>query len=163
VLRTQTCEVERRDRDVHVPAFEQLRHVAVQERQDECPDVRAVDVCVRHDDDAVVAKLRDVELLADAGANHLDEQLHLGVREDLVDSVLLGVDDLAAQRQDRLVRLVARILRGAAGRVALDDEHLGELRVAHLAIRELLCNLAAESALAPCQVARLARRLPGIP
>ncbi len=71
----------------------------------------------------------------------------------------LAVDDLAAQRQDRLVRLVAGILRGAAGRIALDDEHLGELGVAHLAVRELLRDLPAERTLATGQVTRLARCL----
>src|SRR5207249_8041533 len=89
------------------------------------------------------------------------EKLDLGVREDLVDPVLLGVDDLPAQRQDRLVRLVARLLRGAAGRVALDDEQLRELGVAHLTVGELLRDLAAEGALAAGQVAGLARSLPG--
>ena len=53
-------------------------------------------------------------------------------------------------------------LGGAAGRVALDDEELGQLRVADLAVGELLRHLAAEGALAPRQVARLARCLAGV-
>src|SRR5437879_2139919 len=36
--------VERRHRDVHVSALEQLSHVPVQKREDERADVRAVDV-----------------------------------------------------------------------------------------------------------------------
>ncbi len=62
----------------------------------------AVDVGVRHDDHAVVAELLEVELVADTRADGGDHRLDLGVREHLVDPVLLGVDHLAAQRQDRL-------------------------------------------------------------
>ena len=153
-------EVERRDGDVDMAAVEELPHVPVEEREHERANVRPVHVGVGHDDDPVVAELRQVELVADPGADHLHERLDLGVREHLVDPVLLGVDDLAAQREDRLVRLVARLLRGAAGGVALDDEELGQLRVADLAIGELLRHPAAERALAPGQVARLARRHP---
>src|SRR5262249_43123809 len=71
-----------------------------------------------------------------------------------------GVDDLPAERENRLIRLVARVLRGTAGGVALDDEELGELRVAYLTVGELLRDLAAERTLAPREVTRFARRLP---
>ena len=56
--------VERRLRDVDVALLEQHRHLAVEEREQQRADVRAVDVRVRHDDDAVVAQLLDVELVA---------------------------------------------------------------------------------------------------
>ena len=58
--------VERRSGDVDVAALDQLRHLPVEEREDQRADVRAVDVGVRHHDHAVVAELRDVELVADA-------------------------------------------------------------------------------------------------
>src|SRR5205807_1212037 len=73
---------------------------------------------------------------------------------------LLGVDDLSAQWQDRLVRLVARFLCRAAGRVALDDEELRQLRIAYLAVGELLGDVATERAFAAREIARLARSLP---
>ena len=119
--------VERRHRDVDVPVLDQLRHLPVEERQDQRPDVRAVDVGVGHHDHAVVAELREVELVAEARPDRGDHRLDLVVREHLVDAVLLGVDDLPAQRQDRLVGAIAAHLRGAAGAVALDDEELGGL------------------------------------
>jgi hypothetical protein len=56
--------VERRLRDVDVAALDQLRHLPVEERQQQRADVRAVDVGVGHDDDAVVAQLVEVELVA---------------------------------------------------------------------------------------------------
>ena len=152
--------VERRHRDVDVAALDELGHLAVEEGQDQRADVRAVHVGVRHDDHAVVAELRDVELVADARADRGDHRLDLLVREHLVDPVLLGVDDLAAQRQDRLVGAVARVLRRAAGRVALDEVELGDLRIADLAVGELARQRRVlERALAPGQLARLPRRL----
>ena len=119
--------VERRHGDVDVAAVDQLRHLPVEEREDQRADVRAVDVGVGHHDHAVVAELLEVELLADARADRGDHRLDLVVRENLVDAVLLAVDDLPAQRQDRLVGAVAAHLRRAAGAVALDDEELGAL------------------------------------
>ena len=99
-------------------------------------------------------------LLADAGAERGDQQADLLRREHLVEARLLDVEDLAAQRQDRLVAAVAALLGGAAGGIALDDEELGERRVALLAVGELAGQRAGvERALAPRQLLRLARRL----
>ncbi len=52
--------------------------------------------------DLVVAALLDVELLADAGADGRDERLDLEVLQHLVEAGPLDVEDLAADRQDRL-------------------------------------------------------------
>ena len=53
--------VERRLGDVDVAAVEEAAHLAVEEREEERADVRAVHVGVGHDDDLVVAGLLDVE------------------------------------------------------------------------------------------------------
>src|SRR5438876_21032 len=120
----------------------------------------AVHVGVGHDDDPVVAELLEIELVADVRPDRRDDRLDLRVREHLVDSVLLGVDHLAAQRQDRLERAVARIDGGAAGRVALDEVELRGRRVIDRAVRELARQRhAVERALAAGQLARLARGL----
>ena len=118
--------VERRLGDVDVAGLDQLLHLAEQQREDQRADVRAVDVGVRHQDDLVVAQPLDVELVADAGAERGDQRLDLLVLQHLVDPRLLDVEDLAAQRQDRLGRAVAALLGRAAGGVALDDEQLGQ-------------------------------------
>jgi hypothetical protein len=87
----------------------------VEEREEQRADVRAVHVRVGHDDDAVVAQLLEVELvLADAGAERRDERRDLHRREHLVEARLLDVQDLALERQDRLVLAVAALLGGAA-------------------------------------------------
>ena len=137
VLLARLDLVERRLGDVDVALVDQLRHLAVQEGQHQRADVRAVHVGVRHHDHLVVARVRDLELLADPGADRRDQRLDLLVRQHLVDAVLLDVDDLAAQRQDRLGVAVAALLGGAAGGVALDDEDLGERGIAHGAVGEL--------------------------
>ena len=144
-------------------ALDQLAHVPVEEREDQRADVGAVHVGVRHHDHVVVAELRDVELVENAGADRRDHRLDLGVREHLVDPVALGVDHLPAQRQDRLEGAVAGVLGGAAGRVALDEVELGDLRVADRAVGELAGQRGVlERALAPRQLPRLPRRLAGV-
>ena len=83
-------------------------------------------------------------------------------REHLVEARLLDVEDLAAQRQDRLEAAVAALLGRAAGRVALDEEELAALGVALLAVGELAGEAAAvEGALAAGEVAGLAGGLAG--
>ena len=49
----------------------------------------------------------------------------------------LGVQHLAAQRQNRLPRAIAALLRRSAGRIALDDEELALLAAGLRAVAEL--------------------------
>src|SRR5690606_1959770 len=84
------------------------------------------------------------------------------VGERLVQPHPLDVEDLAADRQDRLRLGVAALDGGAAGRVALDDEDLADRGVAARAVAELAGHAAAlEDALAAGRLAGLARRGPG--
>ncbi len=78
----------------------------------------------------MVSGLLEVELVADPGADRRDQRLDLVVLEHLVDAVLLDVDDLAPDREDRLELAVPGLLGGPAGRVALHDEQLAHLGVA---------------------------------
>ena len=136
-------------------------HLAEEEGEQQRADVRAVDVRVGHDDDLVVAELVDVEVVApDAGAERGDQRADLLGRQHLVEAGALDVEDFAAQRQHRLELAVAALFGRAAGRVALDDEDLGLGRIALLAVGELARQARdVERALAPGQLARLARRL----
>ena len=111
------------------------------------------------DDDLVVADLRDVELVADAGADGRDQRLDLGVLEHLVDAGPLDVEDLAPDGQDRLVLRVAGVHGRAAGRVALDDEELALAGSLRAAVLQLVGHARAlERGLAPGGVAGLTRR-----
>ena len=116
--------VQRRLGHVDVAALHQRLHLAEEERQQEGPDVAAVDVGVGQHDDLVVADLGDVEVLGQAGADGGDQRLDLGVLQHLVDAGPLDVQDLAPDGQDGLGPRVAGVLGRAAGRVPLDDEQL---------------------------------------
>ena len=65
---------------------------------------------------------------AGAAAERLDQIGELRVLRELVLAGGGDVQDLAAQRQHGLRAAVARLLGGAAGAVALDDENLRAFR-----------------------------------
>src|SRR6185437_10488196 len=153
--------VERRLRDIEVAAVDQRLHLPEEEGQEQRADMAAVDIGVGHDDDAVVARLVGLEILAaDPGAERLDEGADLRRAEHLVEAGALDVEDLALERQDRLKAAVAALLGRAAGAVALDDENLTLGRVALLAVGELAGEVGdVERALAAGQIAGLTRGL----
>ncbi len=149
---------QRRLGEVDLPLFEQLRHEPEQQGQQQGADVGAVDVGVGHQDDLVVAQLVDVELVLHAGAERIDDRLDLPVLQDLVQPGLLDVQDLAADRQDRLGARVSSTLGRATGGVALDDEDLALERVVGRAVGQLAGQRStSEQALAvACHLTRLA-------
>src|SRR5436190_6770056 len=154
--------VERRLGDVEVALVDHLRHVAVEEGQQQRPDVCAIDVGVGHDDDPVVAKLGRVEALADPRTESDDQRADVLAREDLVEARLLDVEQLAPERQDGLVAPVPALLGRAAGRVTLDEIELAPSRVTLLAVRQLARKRhPVERALSDDEVARLAGGLAG--
>ena len=93
-----------------MPQLHQRAHEPEQQGEQQRLDVLAVHVGVRHQDHLVVAQLLDVEVVVDAGAQRGDQRLYLVVLEDLVDPGLLDVEDLAADRKDRLSLRVAALL-----------------------------------------------------
>src|SRR5208337_3135312 len=74
---------------------------------------------------------------ADAAAERLREIGKLLIGGELVARGRGDVENLAAQRQNRLIDAVASFLGGAAGRISLDDEELGSLRRIVGAVDEL--------------------------
>ena len=86
----------------------------------------------------------------------------LGVLQHLAGRLLLGVEDLAADRQQRLVLGVAGQLGGAERGVALDDEQLAAVDVVASAVGQLgRQRTGLEGVLAPLGVALLAGGDPG--
>ena len=137
---------QRRLGKVHVAGLDQRPHEAEHQGQQQGADVRAVDVGVGHHDDLVIPQLGDVEVVMHPGAERGDDRLHLVVLQDPVDPGLLDVQDLAADRQDRLDPRVATTLGRAAGRVTLDDEDLALVGVGRLAVRQFAGQPAAARA-----------------
>jgi hypothetical protein len=114
--------VERRLGDIHVAALDQFGHLAIEQRQQQGTDVRAVHVRVGHDDDAVITQFFDLEfVLADAGAERGDQGDDLFAGNQLVETGFLDVQHLAAQRQNGLELAVTTLFGGTAGGIALDD------------------------------------------
>ncbi len=154
--------VQRRLGDVDVATLHQLGHLAVQQRQQQGADVRAVDVRVGHDDEAVVAQLVDVEVRADAGAQRGDQGGDLLAGDEAVEAGLFHVQHLAAQRQDGLELAIAALLGRAACGVALDDVQLAQRGILFLAVGQLAGQAGAfQHALPAGHFARLARGFAG--
>ena len=151
--------VERGLGDVEVPALDELLHLPIEEGEEQGADVRAVDVGVAHQDDAVVAELADVEVVGPhAGSEGRDDVADLLAGQGLVEPRLLHVQDLAAQGQNGLEGAVAPLLGRAAGRIALHQVQLALPGVALLTLRELAGEAGAvEGAFPPREIAGLAR------
>ena len=93
-----------------VAAINQLSHLSEEESQQQCPDMRPVDVCVGHDDDAVIAKVcRGKFLIADSTTQGLDQCADLCRAQHLVKTRLLNIENLAFQRKDCLILSVAAL------------------------------------------------------
>src|SRR3989344_47395 len=129
--------VERGVGDEHVAGLDEGKHVAEEERQQQCPDVGSVDVRVRHDDDLPVARLLEVELVPDAGADDGHQRGYLPVPDNLHEPRLLHIEDLSAKGEHCLYVTVAALLRTPTSGVALDDEELALIGVLRAAVGEL--------------------------
>src|SRR5262245_1831596 len=151
---------QRRLRDVDIAVLDDRRQLAVEKRQQQRADVRAVDVRVGHDDDAVIAELGQFEIFrADTATERRDHRLDLVAPEHLVEARLLDVQNLALERQDGLEAAIAPLLGRTSCRLALDDVQLAEGGIALLTVRQLAWQRAAiERALPADQVAGLASR-----
>ena len=55
--------VQRRLRDINVPTLYQFGHLTIEESEQQGTDVRAVDVGIGHDDDAVITQFVNVEVV----------------------------------------------------------------------------------------------------
>ena len=99
--------------------------------------MRAIHVRIGHDDDLVIAGPRNVELFLDSRPDRRDDRADLFVRQHLVDTSLLNIDDLAPQRQNGLKLALAPLFRRAAGRVTLDEIELAQLGIGQAAVGEL--------------------------
>ena len=125
-----------------------------------------VHIGIRHDDDAVVAKLVRIEVIpshaaANARSQRRDERQDFIARQQLFVARLFHIEDLAAQRQDRLELAISSLLGRTASGIALDDVDLTQRRILLLAVRQFAGQPhAVQDALAPRHLARLACGLP---
>ena len=103
--------IERRLSDIEFAGIDELRHVAIEERQEQGADMRTIHVRVGHDDDLAIANAGEVHLVrADAGPHGGEQVADLLVPENLVEARLLHIQDFPLERQDRLENAVAPLL-----------------------------------------------------
>ena len=144
-----------------MPFLNQLRHETVEKCHQQRADMRAVDIGIGHDDDLVIPQLRDIEIVSVAfgktAAEGVDHRLDLRIRQHLVHRRLLDIQDLAADRQDRLIFPVSRRLGRTARGISLDDKDLALRRVPALAVRKLAVAVKGEFRL--CEHVRLILQL----
>src|SRR5215471_6389958 len=92
--------------------------------------MRSVNIGVRHNDDAVIADLLNVEVVpTNASPQGRDEHLDFLAAEHLVEARLLDVQNLPAQGEDGLKIAVTSLLCRSSCRVAFDEIDLGQRRV----------------------------------
>jgi len=97
--------------------------------------VRAVDVGVGHDNDAVIAQLAVVIFgFANAAAQRLDQGRNFSRRKNFADLRSLNVQNLPLEREDSLVFPVSALLRGTARGIAFDDEKFRFSRITLLTV-----------------------------
>ena len=100
----------------------------------------AVDIGIRHQNNLVIAQLRDVKVIAvalgEAAAEAVNHGLNLRVRKHLVHGCLLDIQDFTAYREYGLVHTVARGLCGAACGISLDNEDFALRGIPRLTVRE---------------------------
>jgi len=99
--------------------------------------VKAVHVGIGHDDDLVIAHLADVVIsLADPRSQGGNNDPDLLALEHLVETGLLDVEDLAAEREDRLKFPVSSLLGRTTGRIPFDQVQFTARWVLLLAVRQ---------------------------
>lgn len=130
----------RRLSDKDVPFRNQFREVTIKECQKKNLDVAAVNVGVGQNADLAVTKPREirvvVELVRIDAHGHRDVVNHLAGK-DTIAVDFPGIEYLAAQREDRLMLLVASLLGRAARRVTFHEENFVAADVGRFAIGEL--------------------------
>ena len=120
-----------------MPVFDQPRHLGKEEGHQKRRDMRAVDIGVGHDDDLFIAQVVVAIPGPHADAERLTEIVNLLVLTQLGRRRAHHVQDLAAQRQQRLRHPVPRHLGGAARAVALHQKQLRPLAVLFGAVDQL--------------------------
>src|SRR5665213_76228 len=152
--------IERRLRDIYMSRLDQVLHVIVKQREDQRPNVRAIDIGISHENDFAVAELRQVLLLANAHAERGKDISNLLVFEHLMQAGFLHIQNFSFERKNRLEAAVAALFGGAAGGITLDQIYFAVLRIVNRAIGEFAGQRAVfERVFATDDIARFAGRL----
>ncbi len=124
--------------NVDVAALNQGAHLAEEKRQEQGPNVGAVHIGVRHDDNAVVAQLFWVELVdPNSAPERCNEGPDLLRGEHFVKTGLFYIEDFAFQGKNGLKPAIPPLFCRTTGRIPLHEKELGERRILFLAVGKL--------------------------
>ena len=129
--------IERRLGNEHMTMLNQRFHIAIEERQQQRTDMRAIDIGICHDDDFAVTAFCQIKIIADARTECRNHRADFGVGKNLIETCLFYVQNLTAQGQDSLETAVTALLGGTACRVTLDEVDFGHFRVFDGAVCQL--------------------------
>ena len=138
-------------------AVDQLWHLPEKECQQQCANVRPVDISVGHDDDFMIPQLVRIKIIAaNRGAKRCNQSANFLASQHSVKARPLNVQNLAAQRQNCLIFTVSPLFGRATRRVTFDDEKFSFCRIALLTIRQFTWQRGnIQRAFAACELARL--------
>ncbi|MNH97547.1 hypothetical protein D3C73_502480 [compost metagenome] len=117
---------QRRLGDVNIARFDNLPHVAVEEGQQQCSDMGTVDIRIGHDNNLMVTGFGQIKIITDAGSQSGDNRPYFGIGQYTVKPRFFNVQDLPAERQNRLEMTVTALLGRTACRVPFDDVQLAD-------------------------------------
>ena len=108
---------------------DQFRHETIHEGQHQRINMRAVDIGIGHDNDFVVAELADIKVIMHAAAESRDHRADFFIGVNSFFSCLFDIENLAAQRKNRLRCTASRGFRGASRGISLDQKDFTFLRI----------------------------------
>ena len=119
-------------------AFDQLRHLPEEEGQQQRADMRAINVGISHDNDAVVSQLVWIKfILADAAPQGGDQGADFCRAQHFIESRLFNIENFALQRENGLKPTVSTLLRRATSRIPLDQIQFTQGGISLLTISQL--------------------------
>jgi len=124
---TLFAEIERGSSDVQITVLNDLRHIAEEERHNQCVDVRTIDIGIGHDDNLVVTQFFNIGLFTVILGSDSDTQCGIDVTDFVtfqrfVIHRFLNIQNLTAKRKDCLEHTVTSLLGGTTCRITLDEE-----------------------------------------
>ena len=99
--------------------------------------MRTINIGIGHNDYLAVAKLFNVEILADGGSQSRNDRHELFIAVNLVDTCLFNVEHFSPKRKYRLITGISSQLCGTTRRISLDDVKLGKGIVLIVAVGKL--------------------------
>ena len=121
--------------DIDMSLLDQLWHLPIEKGQKQGPDVRAVDIGISHQNDAVIAQFfRFVFIFANAGSERGYQSGNGFAGNEFLETGLFHIEYFAAQGKNCLKFPVTPLLGRSAGGISFDEVKLGKCRVFFLAV-----------------------------